>query len=137
MTTSNKQAVQDFLAALGDGDAERLASVLADDAVACAKGTGSFSVERDRATILAAAGMLKAMIPEGIAFSVISLTAEDDRVVAEVEGRATLVDGTPYNNGYAFVARLRDGRIAHLNEYYCTLLTENTLVPLAAAAMEQ
>jgi ketosteroid isomerase-like protein len=137
MTSLNKQAIETFLSALGEGDAERLADVLTDDAVACAKGTGSFSMERDRATILGAAGMLKAMVPGGIVFTVLSLTEEGERVVAEVEGCSALVDGTPYNNSYAFVARMEGGKIKHLNEYYCTLLVENTLVPMAAAAAGQ
>lgn len=131
MTSVNKRTVQTFFDALGDGDSARMETVLADGVIASAKGTGTFSIDRDRATILEAAGMLKAAIPGGIDFTVISMTEDDERVVAEVEGRAQLANGTPYNNSYAFVMTMKDGKIAHINEYYCTLLVENVLVPFA------
>jgi ketosteroid isomerase-like protein len=135
MTTPNIQAVAIFFDALGQGDSARMAEVLAPDAEARAMGTGSFSITRDRETILAAAGMLKAAIPAGISFTITSMTEEDDRVVAEVEGRACLADGTRYDNTYAVVATMQDGKIARMNEYYCTLLVENVLVPFVAAQM--
>lgn len=137
MSSINKQAISTFLEALGEGDVARMAEVLAPDAEARAMGVGSFSITRDRATILEAAGMLKAAIPEGIAFEIDSMTEEGDRVVAEVRGQALLADGIPYNNSYAFVAKMADGKIAHMNEYYCTLLVEQTLVPFASKLAAQ
>ncbi|MFN3472486.1 MAG: nuclear transport factor 2 family protein [Blastomonas sp.] len=133
MTTPNKQAITTFLDALGQGDSARMAGVLAEGSEARAMGTGAFSITRDRETILAAAGMLKAAIPAGIDFTITSMTEEGDRVVAEVEGRACLADGTRYDNTYAFIALMRDGKIAHMNEYYCTLLVETVLVPFVSA----
>lgn len=132
MTTPGKTAIRTFLSALGAGDVEKMASVLAPGATAQAMGTGSFSVVRDRETILQMAGTLRAMIPEGIDFEFISLTEEGDRAVAEVQGRSVLSDGTRYDNGYVFIARIENGKIADLHEYYCTLLTEQVMVPLAA-----
>lgn len=137
MTTRNKQAIATFFEALGRGDGERMASVLADGAQARAMGTGAFSITRDRDEIVAAAGMLKSALPDGIAFTITNMIEEDDRIVAEVEGRSCLADGTRYDNSYAFVATMRDGKIAHLNEYYCTLLVENVLVPFVAAQTAQ
>lgn len=137
MSSVNKQAVATFLEALGKGDSDRMAEVLAPDVEACAMGVGSFSITRDRATILEAAGMLMAAIPAGIAFEIVSLIEEGNRVVAEVKGRSLLADGTPYNNSYAFVAEMADGKIAHINEYYCTLLVEQVLVPFTAKLAAQ
>lgn len=137
MSSANKQAVATFLACLGRGDADGMAAVLAPGVEACAMGVGSFSITRDRATILEAAGMLMAAIPAGIAFEVVSMTEEADRVVAEVRGKSLLADGTPYNNSYAFVAEMADGKIAHINEYYCTLLVEQVLVPFTAQLATQ
>ncbi|GGD80065.1 nuclear transport factor 2 family protein [Croceicoccus mobilis] len=137
MTTPNKQAITTFLDALGAGDPDRMATVLAPGMEACAKGTGSFSMTRSREQVLEGAGMLSAVLPGGIAFTVLTLTEEGDRVVAEVEGKAATADGTRYDNGYAFVATMQDGLIARLDEYYCTLLTENVLVPVAAGLAAQ
>jgi len=53
----------------------------------------------------------------GIEFTLHSLTAEGDRVAAEVESHAPLVNGTVYHNHYHMLFVLRDGRIATVKEY--------------------
>ena len=53
----------------------------------------------------------------GIQFTVHSLTAEDDRVAAEVESYAPLVNGKVYNNHYHMLFVIRDGKIAIVKEY--------------------
>jgi uncharacterized protein len=53
----------------------------------------------------------------GIAFTVHALTAEGDRVAAEVESHAPLVNGKVYNNHYHMLFEIRDGRIAVVKEY--------------------
>jgi uncharacterized protein len=131
MSDDSKSVITRFLNALGSGDTAAMGDLLAPDARACAKGTSAFSITRDREAILQAAGMLTASIPEGIQFEILSLTAEGDRVVAEAQGRAKLGNGTDYNNSYAFVATVADGKIMHLNEYFCTKLVEDVLIPYA------
>lgn len=129
---ANKQVVRDFLAALGRGDVDGIAATLAPEAEAIATGTSFMSGTRDRETILATAGTLGAITQDGIAFEILSMTAEDDRVSAEAKGRSTLVNGTPYNNEYHMLFRIRDGRIAQIREYFCTKLTEETFGPILA-----
>jgi len=63
-----------------------------------------------------------------------SVTAEGDRVVVEFEGNATLSNGASYCNQYCMVFTLSDGRIKQVNEYFCTLLADEVLFPLIAAA---
>ena len=53
----------------------------------------------------------------GIDFTVHALTAEGDRVAAEVESHAPLVSGTTYNNHYHMLFEIRDGRIQVVKEY--------------------
>ena len=53
----------------------------------------------------------------GIAFTVHALTAEGDRVAAEVESYAPLVNGKVYNNHYHMLFEIRDGKIAVVKEY--------------------
>ena len=43
------------------------------------------------------------------------------------------MNGTPYCNQYCMVFTLRDGRIVHVNEYYCTILADEAIGPLLAA----
>ncbi|GGC18652.1 hypothetical protein GCM10011371_02790 [Novosphingobium marinum] len=132
MPIDNKDVISRFLESLGKGDIEGIDQVISPDIKAVAKGTGTFSITRGHDEVLEAAGMLKHAIPEGIRFDIVSLISEGNRVVAEVEGHSRLADGTEYNNCYAFVATVEGGRIVHMNEYYCTKLTEDLMVPFAA-----
>jgi ketosteroid isomerase-like protein len=54
-----------------------------------------------------------------------AVTAEEDRVAVEAEGRAELEDGRLYENTYHFLFYLRDGRIREAREH------NNTAVPAA------
>jgi ketosteroid isomerase-like protein len=65
-----------------------------------------------------------------IQFTIVSLTAEDDRVVAEARSETVLVNGEPYSNTYIFVIRVRDGRMASIAEHYNALIVEKTLMPV-------
>jgi ketosteroid isomerase-like protein len=53
----------------------------------------------------------------GIRFTVHALTAEGDRVAAEVESYAPLVNGKVYNNHYHMLFEIRDGKIVVVKEY--------------------
>jgi uncharacterized protein len=53
----------------------------------------------------------------GIDFTVHALTAEGDRVAAEVESYAPLVNGKVYNNHYHMLFEIREGKIAVVKEY--------------------
>lgn len=129
---ANKQVVRDFLSALGRGDASGLAAVLSPDVKAIATGTCFMSGTRDYDTVLSAAGQLGAITRDGIDFTILSMTAEEDRVSAEAKGRSVLVNGTPYDNEYHFLFTVQGGRIVQIREYFCTKLTEEAFAPLIA-----
>jgi ketosteroid isomerase-like protein len=126
---ANKAVARAFLVALGRADTARVSAVLHPDCRAIATGTCALSGHRDRDAVLATVDMLSQATREGIAFSIISMTAEEDRVSAEVEGRSILASGAPYNNQYHFLFRIRGGRITELKEYFCTKLVEDVLLP--------
>ena len=130
---ANKAVAREFLAALGRADKARVGAVLHPDCRAIATGTCALSGERDRDAVLLTVGMLGQATQDGITFSIISMTAEEDRVSAEVEGRSMLASGNPYNNQYHFLFRVRDGRIIELKEYFCTKLAEDVLLPETSA----
>ena len=103
------------------------------DVAAICTGTCVLSGTRGYSDICSAARMLKSVAPEGIEFDVLYLTAEADRVAAEIAGKATLINGTPYNNQYHFLFFLHDGRIYKIKEYMDTKLVDAALGPLVLA----
>ena len=81
--------------------------------------------------------VLASLFPGGISYTVDSLTAEDDRVAAEVQGRGTLANGEVYHNTYAYFLRIRDGRIASVIEHFNPDPTRQQIGPLLQAAMRK
>lgn len=132
MLDANKAVVRKFVQALGAGDADTLKSLITPDIEAVCTGTCLLSATRGFDEIVGAAGMLKQVTQAGIAFEILQLTAEGDRVAAEIQGRSTLVTGVDYNNEYHFLFFLRDGRIYRMKEYMDTLLTQTVFAPLLA-----
>ena len=129
----NKQIARAFIDALSRGDVDAMAQVITQDIVADAKGTSVVSMKGDHAGVLEAVAGISASTKGGIAFDIVALTEEDDRVVCEVQGASELVTGQPYNNEYAFVFTLRDGKVCGIREYFDTKLAEETMGPLLAA----
>ena len=50
----------------------------------------------------------------------------------EFEGDAVLANGERYCNQYCMVFTLEDGLIKTVNEYYCTILADQKILPLLA-----
>lgn len=130
MSQTNKDVVLAFISAMDRGDADAGAQCLDPSAVTIAKGFGKLSGERRYDTIVGTLGAFRELMPEGMNPTIHSVTAEADRVAVEFEGNATLVNGTPYCNQYCMVFTLRDERIVHVNEYYCTILADEAIGPL-------
>ena len=137
MSEQNKQVVIEFINAMGRSDAATAATCLNPEATTLAKGFGKFAGVRHYDVIVGTIAAFKQLVPTGLSPTVQSVTAEGERVVVEFEGHATLANGKPYNNQYCMVFTLRDGRISHVNEYFCTLLADEALYPLVAAAEQQ
>jgi ketosteroid isomerase-like protein len=130
MSEANKAIALKFVEALGNGDAEAVRAVLSDDLVAVARGTGVASGSRNYAEIIAVFEMFARITETGLNPTILSVTAEDDRVIVEWEGNCTLVNGAKYDNQYVHVFFVRDGRIHALRGYYDTLLANEVLGPL-------
>lgn len=130
LSEHNKQLVLTFIDAMGRGDADAAAPCIADDTFTLAKGFGKFAGVRTRDTILATIGAFRELMPTGMAPTIISVTADEERVVVEFEGHGTLVNGEDYSNQYCMVFIIRDGKIRQVNEYFCTILADEKLWPL-------
>ena len=128
MLEQNRKVALTFIQAAGRGDQETVRSCLAGDAVNVAKGFGKFAGSRPFASVDYAA--LMTLLPTGINPVIHTVTAEADRVVVEFEGNARTSDGKPYCNEYCWVFTMQHGLIKQVNEYFCTILTDEVLWPL-------
>ena len=132
MTKNNHQIVRDFLAALGGG-------ALTDDRITSDfEGWTVLAGPVDRATYQKAFGIFAKIFKDGgPVVTIHSLTAEEDRVVAEFTSEGTLVNGESYRNEYLFLFRIRDGRIAYVGEYFNPDVIREKIAPAMAVAMAQ
>ncbi|RYD87767.1 MAG: nuclear transport factor 2 family protein [Sphingomonadales bacterium] len=132
MSEANKKVALEFIDSMGRGDEAAFAACLTPDSFALAKGYAQVSGRREHDEMVATAAGFKHIAPEGFKPVIRSVTAEGDRVAVEWEGQATLANGTPYHNQYLMLFTLRDGKIAQVNEYFCTKLADEAIWPLIA-----
>jgi hypothetical protein len=137
MSEANKKIALKFLDAMCVGDAVGQGECLTDDAFTLTKGFGSVSGRRNRETMLATVDAFREVVPTGFRPKYDRVVAEGDTVVVEWEGNAVLSDGTPYCNQYVFVFTFENGKIKQLNEYFCTVLADSTIMPLLAKMGEE
>ena len=124
---ANKQLVRDFMDATSRGDVDAIISAYTPDGYVETMGrtliSGRFGVDHIRM----AAGRIFEAFPEGISFTILNMTAEDDRVAVEAKSRGAHISGRLYENHYHFLYRLRDGKIASLQEFMDTELVTDIL----------
>jgi ketosteroid isomerase-like protein len=133
VSEQNVRVALEFIDAMGRNDPERARACMAEDGRAVAMGTTRFAGTRPRETMLAGIESFKQIMPEGLRFTIETVTAEGDRVVVEAVGNAVTSDGKPYRNAYCKVFTFADGKIVELREYFCTKLADEVLWPLAEA----
>jgi uncharacterized protein len=133
----NRQLVQRFYQLMNDRQFDEVWRLFADGAKWGGGGTppkASAGVEQMRQIIV---DPMPLFVRGGIHFTVHSLTAEEDRVAAEVESYAELTNGAVYNNHYHMLFFLRDGQIAEVREYGDTLHAKEVFVDSGAVDGEQ
>jgi hypothetical protein len=137
MSEANKQVALDFLKAMDEGDAEAMARCTTQDAITYTKGFGKVSGWRNRETMLATTTAFRDVVPTGFRPKIERVVAEGDSVVVEFEGNAVLSNGEPYCNQYVFIFTFAGGKIRQLNEYFCTVLADERIMPLLAEKGEE
>jgi ketosteroid isomerase-like protein len=137
MSEQNKRVVMCFIETMGKSDPDTAAKCLTLDATTLAKGFGKFAGIRHYDRIIGTIAVFKQLVPSGLSPIVHTITAEEDRVTVEFEGDATLANGASYCNQYCMVFTLLDGKIKHVNEYFCTKLADEVLYPVVAAFEQQ
>ena len=134
MSEQNKQVALKFIKAMGENDPVSAAECLAPGAMAVATGNSHFKGSRDARMMIDGIEAFKSLMPTGLAFTVKSAVAEGDQVAIECEGNAKTYTGSDYCNRYVFFITLKDGKITLVNEYFCTVLANEVLWPLAQSA---
>jgi uncharacterized protein len=124
--SSSRETVQQWFDLIAKGDAKGAFALFTDDIIYALKGTtpvsgvyhGMQQIVEDFFT-----PWRKQIVGE-IALTVDELIGDGDCVVALARGKAKTIHGLPYDNDYAFVFRLRDGKIKEVIEYLDTALVE-------------
>jgi ketosteroid isomerase-like protein len=129
VTQANKQLARAYFAAVTSGDLPD--ELLTPDMTAWTTTQGVM----DKATYQGLIKLLARMCSRPLIFTINSLTAEEDRVVAEAQSEGALVSGETYGNTYVFVFRVCDGRIASIAEHYNALIVQEKLIPLMETLM--
>jgi ketosteroid isomerase-like protein len=131
MAQTNHQLARRFFQALSNGEIPD--ALLTPDMTAWTTSSGAWS---DKARFQYGIKLLASIFNGGLAYTIDSLTAEADRVAAEVQSRGTLVNGEDYHGRYAFMLRVRDGRIASVAEHNDPGPVREKLGPLLKAALQ-
>lgn len=127
----NRAVVRRYFDAVNAGDMDTIASLLADDATFWVPPSLPDGVEfRGKAMVLKlfteSVGLYDANA--GLSVTIHSLTADEDRVAAElvIRGRAA-ASGADYENWYHFLFRVREGKIVSIREHLDSLYAFRTL----------
>ncbi|MGD9795785.1 MAG: nuclear transport factor 2 family protein [Acidimicrobiia bacterium] len=129
----NKELVRLFMDLLSSGEVDEAFTYLADDAEWFSLSSRTFNskaVIRSRLQ-----HVYDNMLRGPIVQTIIAITAEDDRVAVQSEGRAETVTGVRYDNLYHFLFQISGDRIGRLWEYTDTKLSHEVLVAPAAGAL--
>jgi ketosteroid isomerase-like protein len=99
-----------------------------DDSIIWTAGTIAISGSRTKKEVIDFAKDILDSFPDGIKFNITGMTAENERVAVEVNGKAIHASGEPYNNQYHFLLVIKNGKIVELKEYMDTQLAARILL---------
>jgi uncharacterized protein len=129
---NNKEIARNFIDALANMDRATLGSLVSADFVNETTGSSFISGKRGWDEFAAMVDAMQGMVPNGVTLNVLSVTAEDDRVVCQLEGDGTTAKGEAYQNEYIFFFRIKDGKISYFAEYMDSYLVVKLFGPDAA-----
>lgn len=120
----NKEIISNMFAELSKGNADAFLSTLADDVNFTLIGSTKFSgVFKGKAEFVEKVlAPLGAQLENGLTMHVENLIAEGDNVVLQGQGESMTKSGKAYNNTYAQVFRLENGKVQQVTEYLDTEL---------------
>ena len=130
---ANKEIVREFIDALGKLDGDRFLSFLTEDVMFETPGQFEASGVKTKTMVAKEFPPMRAIMPNGLRFEILSMTAEDDRVHVELKGFAKTHLNTDYNNRYHYAIVLRDGKISSFRDYLDSDLVMRVMVPAMTA----
>ncbi|MFT4581520.1 MAG: ketosteroid isomerase-like protein [Gammaproteobacteria bacterium] len=124
--SENQNIVRQWFDHIGAGNAEAAFALFSDDIVYDLKGTTPVSgVFRGLDSIVNDFFVpWRKQIDGDLVVRIDDTFGEGDRVVALGHGAAKTIFGLPYENDYAFVCTVRDGKICKIIEFLDTALVE-------------
>ncbi len=131
MSDNNHELAKRFFTAIGSGDVPD--ELFTEDLQAWLLSSGS----TDRERFIGGIEMLAAAVDGELIYDIRSLTAEEDRVAAEVTSDWRLINGQRAQNHHVFLFRIRDGKIAAVAEYMDPSVPREIIGPLLQQMMEQ
>lgn len=107
-----KQMAREFFDLANKDGLEAAVAILPDDCI-----WWNAKTVTDREGILEVARSVTQQLAEPLSFTILTMTAEDDRVAVEAQSSALLTNGSRYANQYHFLFFLRGDEIARVNEH--------------------
>jgi len=130
MASPNHQLVRDFFSAISCGNVPD--ELLTPDMTFWSVNGGT----AEKARFQGAMKILASIFAGTLVYEIDSLTAEEDRVVAEIRSHGTLINGEAISNTHMFLFRFRDGRVASVSEYMNQFVVREKIAPLMLVAMQ-
>ena len=120
----NKEIIRNMFAELSKGDADAFLNTLADDVNFTLTGSTKFSgvFKSKQEFVEKVLAPLGEQLENGLTMHVENLIAEGDNVVMQGRGESMTTSGKAYNNTYALVFRLENGKVQQVMEYLDTEL---------------
>ncbi|MFN8544425.1 MAG: nuclear transport factor 2 family protein [Candidatus Binatia bacterium] len=119
-TRESRRLAEALFAALSRSDRAAVDRLYADDFELWTAGSLPFSGRFTRAQAMQGMDAVLGLFPDGLAFTILAMTAEGERVAVEAESHGRHVSGRVYHNHYHFLVVVRDGKIVQLKEYMDT-----------------
>lgn len=127
-TEKNKQAVRDFFRHLEEGRvSEAFAMTTPDFKWWGGSGNTAAGLTLTAAELAPVEAKFMELFDGPLKSILGTMTAEDDRVVVEMETLGTLKNGKIYNNSYSQHFVFREGKICSWREHWNTQLVENVV----------
>jgi uncharacterized protein len=131
-TSETRALIESYYRALGSGDREAVAALVADDCRWVPPATAPFEPIEGGAEVVAAltGGVIRQMfdLSHPFALEVRSTIVDGDKAVVQQRLTATAkATGRPYDNQYCWVYTCRGGRIVHMEEYADTALAKDVM----------
>lgn len=123
-----RAVVAELFEAISNADVAKLDELYADDFEIWTAGSMPFSGSSRKPQSLEGMGMIAAMFPDGLEFTIVETTVEGERVAVEAVSDGMHVSGRRYHNQYHFLVIVRDGRVHALKEYMDTQHAQEVLV---------